>query len=58
MGFLMTANYSLIAVQVGDALKNATTINEINRIAGAIFPFRCENFPNNSITSISRTDGL
>jgi len=47
----MTANYSLIAVQVGDALKNATTINEINRIAGAIFPFRCENFPNNSITS-------
>jgi len=47
----MTANYNLIAVQVGDALKNATTINEINRIAGAIFPFRCEKFPNNSITS-------
>lgn len=47
----MAANYRLIAVQVGDALKYATSINEINRIAGAIFPFRCENFPNNSITS-------
>jgi len=47
----MATNYRLIAVQVGDALKYATSINEINRIAGAIFPFRCENFPNNSITS-------
>jgi uncharacterized protein (TIGR02391 family) len=47
----MAANYRLIAVQVGDALKYATSINEINRIAGAIFPFRCENFPNDSITS-------
>jgi hypothetical protein len=47
----MAANYRLIAVQVGDSLKYATSINEINRIAGAIFPFRCENFQNNSITS-------
>lgn len=47
----MAANYRLIAVQVGDALKSATSINEINRIGGAIFSFRCENFPNNSITS-------
>lgn len=47
----MAANYRLIAVQVGDALKYAKSINEINRIAGAIFPFRCENFPNDSITS-------
>jgi uncharacterized protein (TIGR02391 family) len=47
----MAANYRLIAVQVGDAMKYATSINGINRIAGAIFPFRCENFPNNSITS-------
>lgn len=47
----MAANYRLIAVQVGDALKNETSINEINRIAGAIFSFRRENFPNNSITS-------
>jgi uncharacterized protein (TIGR02391 family) len=47
----MAANYRLIAVQVGDALKYVTTINEINRIAGAIFPFQRENFPNDSITS-------
>ena len=47
----MAANYRLIAVQIGDALKNTTSINEINRIAGAVFPFRCENFPNKSITS-------
>ncbi|MDI9417581.1 MAG: TIGR02391 family protein [Euryarchaeota archaeon] len=47
----MAAKYRLIAVQVGDALKYETSINEINRIAGAIFSFRCESFPNNSITS-------
>jgi len=47
----MAANYSLIAVQIGDALKYEKSINEIDRIAGAIFPFRCENFPINSITS-------
>ena len=44
-------NYRLIAIQVGDLLKYSTTINEINRLAGAIFPFRCESFPNESITS-------
>jgi hypothetical protein len=47
----VAANYRLIAVQVGDALKYQTTVNEINRIAGAIFPFRYENFPNEAITS-------
>lgn len=47
----MTANYRLIAIQIGDALKNTTSINEINRIAGAIFSFQCESFPNDSITS-------
>lgn len=47
----MAANYRLIAIQVGDTLKYSTSINEINRIAGAIFPFPCENFPNDSITS-------
>ena len=47
----MAVNYRLIAVQVGDALKYATSINEINRIAGAIFPFRYERFPNDAITS-------
>jgi hypothetical protein len=47
----MAANYKLIAIQVGDALKFSTSINEINRIAGAIFRFQCESFPNDSITS-------
>lgn len=47
----MAENYRLIAIQVGDALKYSTSINEINRIAGAIFRFQCENFPNDSITS-------
>lgn len=47
----MGANYKLIAVQVGDALKYATSINEIGRIAGAIFPFQRERFPNDAITS-------
>ena len=45
------ANYRLIAVQVGDALKSNKAVNEINRVAGAVFRFRRENFPNDSITS-------
>jgi uncharacterized protein (TIGR02391 family) len=45
------ANYRLIAVQIGDALKYQTSINQINRVGGAIFRFRCESFPNDAITS-------
>jgi len=44
-------NIRLIAVEVGDALKYSTTLNEIDRIGGAIFPFRCDNYPNEAITS-------
>lgn len=44
-------NYRLVAIQVGDALKYQASINEINRIGGAIFRFCCENFPNDAITS-------
>ena len=44
-------NYKLIAVQVGDALKYDSTVNEINRIGGAIFGFTRDDFPNASITS-------
>src|SRR5947209_8175573 len=44
-------NIRLIAVEVGDSLKYSTTLNEIDRIGGAIFPFRCDNFPNEAITS-------
>lgn len=45
-------NFRLIAIQFGDLLKYDTSINEINRIAGAIFSFSCEEFPNESITSV------
>ncbi len=48
----MKLNFKVIAIEVGDLLKWDTSINEINRIAGALFKFRCELFPNESITSI------
>ncbi len=44
-------NYRLIAIQVGDLLKYATTINDVNRAAQSIFSFQSEYFPNDSITS-------
>jgi uncharacterized protein (TIGR02391 family) len=44
-------NYRLIAIQIGDFVKNSTSINEIDRAAKATFPFNYENFPNSSITS-------
>jgi uncharacterized protein (TIGR02391 family) len=44
-------NYKIVAIEVGDLLKNDTTINQIDRIAKAIFPFNEEDFPNDSITS-------
>lgn len=44
-------NYRLVAVQVGDLLKYSTSVNEISRIAEAIFSFQREEFPNPSITS-------
>ena len=47
----MSANFRLVAVQVGDALKYDASINEINRVAGAIFRFRRDEYPNASITS-------
>jgi uncharacterized protein (TIGR02391 family) len=45
-------NIRLIAIQAGDALKYDTTVNEIERIGSAIFPFRREAFPEDSITSV------
>lgn len=45
-------NYRMIAIQVGDLLKYSTTVGEINRAAQLIFSFECENFPNESITSV------
>lgn len=45
-------NYRLVAIQIGDLLKYSTSVNEINRIAGAIFRFQCERFPNEAISSV------
>jgi len=44
-------NYRLIAIQIGDLLKYATTINDINRAAESVFNFSIDHFPNESITS-------
>jgi uncharacterized protein (TIGR02391 family) len=44
-------NYRLIAVQIGNLMKYETSINEINRIAQAVFRFQRESFSNESITS-------
>ena len=44
-------NYRLIAVQIGDQLKYDATVNEINRVGGALFRFHREGFPNEAITS-------
>jgi len=45
-------NYRLIAVKIGDALKYDATVNEVGRVAGALFRFPKEEFPNESITSL------
>jgi uncharacterized protein (TIGR02391 family) len=45
-------NIRLIAIQAGDALKYDTSVNEIERIGCAVFPFRREEFPEQSITSV------
>jgi uncharacterized protein (TIGR02391 family) len=47
----VSANYKMIATQVGDLLKYDTTINEVNRAAQSVFSFQQESFPNDSITS-------
>jgi hypothetical protein len=39
-------NYKIIAVQVGDTLKYDSTVNEIDRIGGAVFGFAREDLQN------------
>lgn len=48
----MAPNYRAIAVDVGDALKYDSTVNEINRVGGSLFRFSRESFPNDAITSV------
>lgn len=47
----MSANYRLVAVQVGDLIKWETSLNEIGRAAAALLPCANQSFPNESITS-------
>jgi uncharacterized protein (TIGR02391 family) len=44
-------NYRLIATEVGDLVKWDTSVNEILRVANALFRINIENFPNDAITS-------
>ena len=45
-------NYKLIAIKLGDNLKYGSSVNEINRIAKAVFSFNKKEHPNDSITSV------
>jgi len=45
-------NFRLIGIKLGEGLKYNTTINEINRIAKAIFDFPSSSFPHENITSV------
>jgi hypothetical protein len=42
--------YETVAVEVGDALKYGTSVNQINRTGHAVFPFSKQRFPNDQIT--------
>lgn len=45
-------NYRMVAIQVGDMLKYASSLKDINRAAQSVFRFQMEEFPPNpSITS-------
>lgn len=47
----------LTAVLVCDALKNSTSVNEVDRIGAAVLKVRLEAFPNVTITA-SRAKGV
>lgn len=44
-------NFRLIAIKLGEGLKNISTINDISRIAKAVFDFEVKSHPLESITS-------
>ncbi|MFA4875870.1 MAG: TIGR02391 family protein [Methanoregula sp.] len=44
-------NYKLIATKAGEGLKTVTTVDDINRIASAIFDCTLVKYPNANITS-------
>ncbi len=45
-------NFKLIAFQLGEGLKYMTSINEIGRMASAVFDFNVSPHPHTSITSV------
>ena len=45
-------NYELIAIKLGNSLKYGSSVNEINRIAKAVFTFNKAEHPNESIRSV------
>jgi uncharacterized protein (TIGR02391 family) len=47
----MSANYRIIATEVGDLIKLDTPVKQIGRAASAILLIRKDSFPNESITS-------
>lgn len=46
------ANLKLLAIKIGDEVKYNKSVNEIDRIANAIFDFECLEFPQDNITSV------
>ncbi|MCD6490733.1 MAG: TIGR02391 family protein [Candidatus Korarchaeota archaeon] len=44
-------NFRLIGIKLGEGLKYTASINEINRIASAVFDFEVSSHPHESITS-------
>lgn len=48
----MSANYRIIATQVGDLVKWESSVNEIGRAASAVLGISKDSFPNDSITSV------
>jgi len=44
-------NFRLIGIKLGEGVKYSTSINEINRMASAIFDFEVSSHPHGSITS-------
>ncbi|HEY9899626.1 MAG TPA: nucleotide-binding protein [Pantanalinema sp.] len=47
----MSINYKLLAIKLGDEMKNTTSIAEIERTAGALFDFSPESFEAKGVTS-------
>ena len=52
LGSLEMVNFKLIAIKLGEGLKYYSSINEINRIAKAVFDFEIKSHPSENITSV------